>query len=369
MKRPISTEGNAPNYKNRRTIILYPLLLFICMFLAQGCKNDSSPELIPRYQVVNLVADTAGYNATIIDPSLKNAWGIAIGPTGAFWVSSNHKGVTTVYDNNGATLLRPVAIPSVNDQFGGAPTGVVYNPTSDFRIPITSQISKFIFAGEGGTLHAWSAGDATQIVADRSAAGAVYKGIAMANDSGANYLYAANFKGRRIDVFDQNFNYVTKSFSDPSIPSDFGPFNIQNIGGTLYVTYAKLKSPDDEDDEKGAGNGFINTFTPSGALIGRFATQGTLNSPWGIVLAPESFGQFRNAILVGNFGDGRINVFDSNGKFEGQLSDGKSIITIDGLWALTFPQNGAPAAGQNQLYFSAGPNDETHGVFGYLKLK
>ncbi len=329
-----------------------------------GCNKDDTTTTTPvGYTQVNLVSDTAGYGATRVDIMLKNPWGIAIGATGALWISANHTGSTTIYDRNGAQLLAAVTIP------GGAPTGVVYNSTaSSFVIPSNSQKSKFIYAGEDGTVVAWSSGTAAITVADRSASNAVYKGIAMGTDGGADFLYLANFKGKKIDVFDSNFNYITtKPFVDPSIPADYSPFNVYNIGGMLYVTYAKPLAPDFQDDEKGAGHGYIDVFTTAGVFVKRFASQGTLNSPWAVVDAPDGFGQGTGAILVGNFGDGRINVFNADGSYKTQLTHSGTPITIDGLWALTFPENGIPAGDQNQLFFTAGPAEEEHGLFGYIK--
>ncbi|MDB5228862.1 MAG: hypothetical protein JWN78_3055 [Bacteroidota bacterium] len=337
-------------------------LLFLSIAVNSGCKKSSdnnNTTTTTGYQEVKLVADTA-IGAARIDSNLNNAWGIAIGPTGYLWIASNHKNVSTVYDRNGATALAPVTVD-------GDPTGVIYNSTSDFGA------NKFIFAGEGGKVLAWSSGMSATTVADRSLLSAVYKGIAMASDpsdGNKNFIYLANFKGNRVDVFDKDFNLVlTKLFLDPTIPAGFAPFNIQNIDGKLYIAYAKQLGPDNEDDEKGAGNGYINIFNPNGTLVKRFASTGTLNSPWAITKAPDGFGLGSNMLLVGNFGDGRINVFDSSGVFQGQLKDGTNPISIDGLWALSFPVNGQPTGDQNQLFYTAGPYGEEHGLFGYIKKR
>ena len=342
------------------------LFLFFLLIITPGCKKDSVSTT--SYQVVNLVADTAGYGAARIDTNLVNPWGIAIGPTGSFWISSNHKSLTTIYDRNGAQLLAPIDIPAPGQPDGGAPTGVIYNSTSSFGT------SKFIYVGEDGIVSAWSSGTSAITVADRSAFNAVYKGVTIANDGSPNFIYAANFKGNNIDVFDNTFNFITtKPFDNlgsPAIPADFAPFNIQNIGGMLYVTYAKHKAPDNQDDERGVGNGYINVFTPAGVFVKRFASNGTLNSPWAIAKAPDGFGLGTGAILIGNFGDGRINVYDSSGTYQGQLKDASgNALGIDGLWALTFPQNNIPAGDQNQLFFTAGPHGEDHGIFGYIKIQ
>jgi uncharacterized protein (TIGR03118 family) len=320
------------------------------------------------YKQTILVSDTAGFNAMRIDPTLVNAWGIAINPNGIPWISSNGKGLSEVYDKNGVPKRAPVAIPSQGMLNGGTPSGVIFNKTSDFVIPATGQVSKFIFAGEDGKLYAWSSGDSTRTVVDRSAWGAVYKGIEQAMDGNANFLYTTDFHNGKVDVFDKNFMPVTtKPFNDPKIPMGFAPFNIRLIDGWLYVTYAKQHAPDNHDDEAGPGNGYIDIFKTDGTLIKRFVSKGKLNSPWGIEKAPEGFGQGKNVILVGNFGDGHINVYENpEGEFLRQLKYNGMPVWIDGLWAITFPDNNIPGDNPNKLYFTAGPDDESHGLFGYL---
>lgn len=336
------------------------LLLITCFVVVSGCEDDDNANPEESYEQVKLVGDVSALGAAKIDSNLVNAWGMAIGPTGAFWISSTEKDLTTIYDRIGTTLLTPIAVE-------GEPTGVVYNPTSDFVIPGTSTISKFIYVGEEGTVQAWNSGMTTIEVADN--AGAVYKGVAIGTTGESNFLYIANFSEGEIEVLDKNFNYVEgMEFEDPTIPAGFAPFNVQNIDGKLYVTYAK-QSDDKYDDVSGAGNGYVNVFDPDGTLIKRFATKGTLNSPWGMAKAPDGFNQGEDAILIGNFGDGRINIFSKDGDYMGQLKDGDVTISIDGLWSLVFPSNGVPSGDQNQLFFTAGPDDEVHGLFGYLHLR
>lgn len=349
------------------------IILVSVVLVSVGCNDDDDFNIPPisnkSYQQVNLVSNVANYTNARVDVNLANAWGIAVDPSGAFWIASNHKGLTTIYDRNGAELLAPVSIPFQGVPNTGSPTGVVYNNTTDFIIPSTNQASKFIYASEDGTLTAWNSGNTAITVADRSST-AVYKGLALASDAGANFLYAANFKEGKIDVFDRTFNSIsTKPFSDPTLPAGFAPFNIQNINGDLYVAYAKQKGPDNMDDQSGLGNGYVNIFKPDGTLVKRFASAGNLNSPWGIVKAPEGFGSGQDVILIGNFGDGFINIFEPNGTFQGQLKDNDIPLSIDGLWALYFPQNNNPAGDQNHLFFTAGPSDETNGLFGYLKKR
>jgi uncharacterized protein (TIGR03118 family) len=346
-----------------RILFLSLLLPLIATF---GCKHDHMPSLSTGghdYLQVNLVADTAGFNAGRVDPFLDNPWGIAISAKGSIWISGNHSGRTVIYDANGVQTLAPVAIPFAGNHFGSSPTGAVYNTTTSFVV--NGKPARFIYATEEGTIATWNTGDSTITSADRSSSGALYKGLTIANDGTGDFIYAADFLNGKIDVFDKDFNFVTnKPFKDSSIPAGFTPFNIRNIGGKLFVTYAKQKGPDNHDDESGAGNGFINVFNPDGTFVRRFASQGVLNSPWGIVQPAVAFGQKANAILVGNFGDGRINIFDSLGTLIGPLENDGIPITINGLWDIGF----SPLS-TTQLYFTAGPGQEAYGLFGYLKLK
>jgi len=336
----------------------------IFLILINGCKKHDIPVVLNGYQQTNLVADIAAYGAARIDPNLVNPWGISFSATSPLWISANHTSVTVIYDKDGNTVIPAVTIQNEN----GAPTGQVFNGTTGFIIPGTGKPARFIFCGENGTIDAWNGGSMAIQVADRTKNDAVYKGMAMGNDGTGNFLYVTNFKGSKIDVFDSTFKYVTnKPFVDHSIPADYGPFNIRNIKGNLYVTYAKHLAPDNEDDKKGAGNGYVDIFTTNGVLVKRFATKGALNSPWGIVPATAGFTPIPNSILIGNFGDGRINVFAQNGDFMGSLKDvsGHDII-IDGLWAI---ENNIHNANPDHLYFTAGPADETHGLFGYISKK
>jgi uncharacterized protein (TIGR03118 family) len=341
-------------------VLLALLIVPICFY---ACKKNHMQPIQFNITQTNLVADTIGFGAARIDTNVGNAWGMAAAPSGPIWISANNLGLSTIYDTTGKTLRTPVIIPSVTPGQPGTPSGVVFNSTTDFAG------SKFIFASEEGIILAWSSGNSAVKVADQSQSNAVYKGLTIAQDGGANFLYVTNFKGQKIDVFDKNFNYVTgKPFLDPTIPAGFGPFNIQYIGGMLYVTYAKLKAPDNHDDQQGPGNGFVNIFTTSGMLVKRFAAQGPLNSPWGIALAPAGFANAQPTILIGNFGDGRINIFDMMGNFKGQLQNNGQIISIQGLWAIDFLKNNQPGGNPNSpLYFTAGPDAEAHGLFGTLK--
>jgi uncharacterized protein (TIGR03118 family) len=317
------------------------------------------------YKQTSLVADASGGGAAIVDANLVNPWGIAFGATGTLWVANNGTGTSTLYDANGNKQSTTVSIPGGDLLSAGAPTGLVFNSTSDFIIP-GSGAALFIFAGEDGTISAWntSTGSNATLVASRAANDAVYKGVAIGTTGGANFLYLTDFKNAHVDVFDRNFAFV-KSFTDSTVPSGYAPFGISNVGnGQLFVTFAKQKGPDDEDDDPGVGNGFVDVFNANGTMARRFASNGTLNSPWGVVVAPASFGAFGGDILVGNFGDGHIGAYDpTTGSFIDVLRDATTTpIAIDGLWGLTL----GPAA--STLYFSAGPSDESHGLVGTLTV-
>lgn len=318
------------------------------------------------YKQTNLVSDLPGV-AALTDPDLRNPWGIAYGPSGPFWISNNGTNTSTLYNGAGAKVTLPGNITAVN--VPGSPTGVVFNNTTGFKLP-NGQAATFLFAGEGGTLRGWNfpSGATTAQVQDMSGSNAIYKGIAIATVGSAPRLYATNFHNGAVDTFDSNFKY-TGSFTDTTVGDGFAPFNVQNIGDHLFVTFAK-QDADREDDVAGAGNGFVDEFNPDGTLVRRFASNGTLNSPWGVALAPMSFGQFGGDLLIGNFGDGRINAFDpTTGSFLGQLQGANGPLSIEGLWGLKFG-NGAAAGPTDTLFFTAGiagPGAiEDHGLFGSI---
>jgi uncharacterized protein (TIGR03118 family) len=358
-----------------RTGSLAGFLTFIIILIA-GCQKivDRFPELeflIPNtYTQVNLVADQDGYGAARVDPNLVNAWGMAFAPSGPIWVSATETGLSFIFDGKGANLFGPITIPSSKTMpTGGSPTGQVFNGTSDFVIKENGDPARFIFVAEDGIVSAWNgkAGSAAIVVNDRSPHESVYKGVTIAWTGKENRLYATDFKNAKVDVFDKDFNYIDeKSFQDPTIPSGYAPFNIQNIDNKLFVTYARQKGPDNEDDDPGLGRGFVNVFRADGTLERRFASRGQLNSPWGVTWVPQGFLPFPNAILIGNFGDGLIHVFNFRGERLGVLTDKKlRPIWIDGLWSLGFPPQGFPGD-PLRLFFTAGPGGEEHGLFGYI---
>ena len=336
------------------------------------------------FHQTNLVSDTPGL-AKFTDPNLVNPWGLSSSATSPIWVSDNNAGVSTLYRGDGTAVPLVVTIPAPDAPTGGTPTGTVFNTTaSDFFVTDrkTGKTGKalFLFATEDGTIVGWNpnvGGTSATPAVDHSAVpdsanGAVYKGLTLGSvvtSAGTkNYLYASNFRSGQVDVFDKNFAQATLagSFTDPNIPSGFAPFGIENLGGQIFVTYAK-QNADRHDDVSGVGNGFVDIFNTDGTLVRRFATQGTLNSPWGLALAPSTFGNFHGDVLVGDFGDGLINAYTPSGVFRGQLkSETKAPIQIEGLWGLRFG-NGGAGGDPSTLFFAAGIGGEQHGLFGTIQ--
>jgi len=326
------------------------------------------------YEQTNLVSDQAGV-AGFTDPRLVNPWGLAFDPTGLVFVSDNGKGLSTVYPPSGIPIPFSIHIPLPSGGMGtAAPSGVVFNPTQAFVITHSTHTrpARLLFATEDGTISGWNPAVAQTdavLVADESSHGAVYKGIALSHSSAGELLLATDFHNRHIDIFDASFMHVhiPGAFVDPELPLEYSPFGIRDIHGEIVVTYAKLKHPDDHDDDAGPGHGFIDVFHPDGSFVRRLVSHGRLNSPWGLALAPQSFGSLGNALLVGNFGDGTINAYDlENGAFRGSLHDESGhVIAIDGLWGLSFPSNPHPETAPG-LYFTAGPDGESHGLFGVI---
>jgi uncharacterized protein (TIGR03118 family) len=359
---------------NKRSVIRTTGSLIICgafALLALCSDNDKSTNAPANVQtskvaVVPLTSDTSTVSAVQNDPNLVNAWGLAFDETGNAWVCSNGKGLVLVLDTAGREAMPPIAVPARDGSPVGSPTGIVVATNNEFVAGVTPV--KVVVCTEDGLISVWSTGTmfAQQAHGDSLAD---YKGLASARRGDSTFLYATNFRERRIDVYTSDFRYRKAGlfpFADSTIPSNFGPFNIANINNELYVSYAALQGPDNVDDSAGPGNGFIDVYNPDGTLLRRFASDGDLNSPWGMVKATAGFGTLANQILVGNFGDGHITVFDNSGNTLGQImSVDSGSVVIDGLWALAFPR-GISGSAANRLYFTAGPADETHGLFGYM---
>lgn len=331
-------------------------------------KKDKAPVFPGNYLQTNLVANKGGYEAKRIDPALINGWGITFSGGGTAWIGSQGGHVSVVYDREGLQALPPVNIPSPGGPTGGNPTGVVFSASNTDFILSNGAAARFMFVGIDGIISGWNGGAGTTALLIKNNAGtAAYTGLAIATDAGAMFLYAANFMAGTIEVYDRLFAKVTnKPFTDPYLPAGYSPFNIQAVGDKLYVAYAKV-GPDGRD-LKGVGNGVVNIFSTNGTLLKRFAEKGSLNSPWGVAQAPASFFKgdpAQTAILIGNFGDGRINVYSTEGKFLGQLRSWGKVLEIDGLWAISFPPT-TSTIDPNRLYFAAGPNHEMDGLFGYI---
>jgi uncharacterized protein (TIGR03118 family) len=291
-----------------------------------------------------------------------------------WWVADNATNVSTLYMGTGDPVPLVVSV-------AGSPTGTVFNGGPHFVVSDGSHSgpSVFMFSTEDGTIRGWNPNvpppppsTMSFIVVDHSKEGAVYKGLAIASTPTGDFLYAADFHNARVDIFDGNFNPVTPpgAFVDPKLPQGYAPFGIQNINGVIFVTYAK-QNAEKHDDVPGPGHGFVDVYNTSGGLLARVATRGALNSPWGLALAPASFGRFGGDLLVGNFGNGRINAYSFGPtrpfKHLGQLKGpNHKAITIDGLWAIEFG-NGNKAGPTDTLFFTAGPDHEKHGLFGKIE--
>ena len=317
------------------------------------------------YTRTDLVSDIPG-QAEHTDPNLVNPWGLTIG--NEFWVSDNGTGKSTLYDLDGNPQSLVVTIPPSASNIGGisAPTGQVFNSGSNFVVSSNGRSGPaiFLFVSEDGGISSWNPSvDPTNAIlaVDHGAQEAIYKGFAT-NDN-QDRLYATDFHNTKVEMYDASFNEIDNNttFIDPGIPLGYGPFGIANIKGSIYVTYAK-QDPAKEDDVPGPGRGFVSVFDTGGNFVKRLITHRPLNAPWGLALAPDGFGAASGKLLVGNFGNGRINMFDlDTGRSRGPMrtSDG-SILVLDGLWALLFVDE--------DLYTTAGIDDEAHGMFSEINV-
>jgi len=341
--------------------------LLAAVYTLAAFASGARPTSGNAYVVHNLVSDQAGV-ADRTDPNLVNAWGLASLPGSPWWVADNEPDLATIYQADGTPRPLVVQVPN-------APTGAASNTGSSFVVGegASSGPALFLFATEEGKILGWNPNaDATNalVAADRSSAGAIYKGLAISG----NMLYAADFHNAKVDVFDGSFGLVNDpgAFVDPKLPRGFAPFGIAELGGKIFVSYAK-QDADREDEIAGQGLGVVDAFNPSGTLLQRIVNRGQLNAPWGLAMAPAGFGAFGGDLLVGNFGDGEINAYqpEAIGTYErvGALKDvhGKPIL-IDGLWALAFGKGAIANNGPTDaLFFTAGPDDESHGLFGTIR--
>lgn len=342
------------------------LVAAVVALVAVGGATAAPPG---GYVVHPLVSNTTTESGNPPDPHLQNAWGLAAGPGTPWWVNDNGAGLATLYNSAGAKVPREFSV-------GSGPTGIVWNDTSGFDLKNNTQ-ALFLFDGEDGVVRAWngSAGTVAETEKDLSGEGAVFKGLAISQTRLGPRIYATDFANRRVDVFDGSWTQISSPFAffDPTIPSSYGPFGIQAIGSRIFVTYAKTQ-PGSTDEAHGQSLGFVDVFDDAtGTLIGRVATRGQLNAPWGLAQAPADFGRFGGDLLVGNFGDGQIHAYrpilDGSAYVpQGELRTvGGDPVTIDGLWALQFGHGAIPNNGPTDtLFFTAGPNDEADGLFGTI---
>jgi uncharacterized protein (TIGR03118 family) len=355
---------------HRRLIVLLGGLALVAAAATPAvAKNVMSENAF----VVTVLQSDLGVGATPPDTDLVNGWGIAAGQT-PWWVNDNGTGKSTLYNGNtGAKQGLVVSVTGANGP--AAPTGIVFNDNPAF--PVTAggtDFARFIFDSEDGTVSAWKPGLTASVVRATSPDGAIYKGLAVGTVTAGGttnaYLYATDFHHARVDVYDSGFalQHWAGAFVDPGIPAGFAPFGIQNIQGTIFVTYAK-QDANAEDDVHGEGLGFVSAFGTDGSFQGRVASRGALNAPWGLAWAPGGWQRFGNNLLVGNFGDGRINGFAAtSGGWEarGHLKlPNHHPLVVDGLWGIGFG-NGGASGSPNALYFAAGPDDESHGQFGSI---
>jgi uncharacterized protein (TIGR03118 family) len=353
--------------------------------VAAGAGTALAKEQPPtRFAEIDLVSDQP-HKAALTDPLLVNAWGLAEGPTTPLWVANNGlaQGRTThtatIYSGGGVAPIantgRVITLPG--DE---GPTGEAFNPvsgTDPTQFVVTNPMTHtsgpaiFLWVTEGGDLLAWNpAADPSNAIKVGGSDGAIYKGLALWQTPLGNFLLATDFHNGRVDVYDSSFRRLmslgNRFFHDPRLPGGYAPFNVKTVGETVYVTYAKQDAAG-EDDVPGAGFGFVDKYFDFGQIVHRVASRGALNAPWGLAIAPPSFGRFAGDLLVGNFGDGHINVFRGD-DFQGQLTDGRGKpIVIDGLWALL--PGTASSGGVNNVWFSAGPDDESHGLVGLITPK
>jgi uncharacterized protein (TIGR03118 family) len=343
------------DFMQRRRIAFTACLGFALMFVSNAA--------LAQYQLTNLVSNQVGA-AKHTDPLLVNAWGLAYGPGGPFWVSDQGSGWSTLYDGNGIKQGLNVVIPSVSGQGPGSPTGIAYNGSQEFQVQGWASI--FLFATLDGTISGWapqSNPNQAIIAVNNSSSGAVYTGLAITSNASGNVLFAADNANNKVDMYDGNFNLVT-SFTDTTLPAGFAPFGIQDINGLVYVAFASSSV---------APGGYVDIFSESGAFLKRLTQGGRLDQPWGFAAAPNTFGPLSNTLLISNNlnKSGTINAFNAiTGQFVGTVKDtnGKAI-HIDQLWGIEFGGGTSSDGGKSQLFFTAGPDNNLAGTFGVIAFK
>jgi uncharacterized protein (TIGR03118 family) len=313
-----------------------------------------------QYRVTNLVSNQEGL-AKFTDPLLVNAWGISQPPNGPFWISDNLSGWSTLYATTGAKVPLDVLIPTAGEDGPGSPTGTVFNGSKDFTVK--GAAAPFLFDTLDGTISAWAPSvteNASQVVITTKSAS--YTGLAISSKPTGNRLFAADFANDKVDIYDGSFNLIN-SFTDPAVPTSFSVFGIQDIGGRVYVAFAS---------KSGAAGGYIDVFSEDGTLLKTLAKGAPLNQPWGFAIAPKDFGEFSNTLLVSNnTNEGTINAFrPATGEFVGTLKNAKGeVIHINQLWAIQFGAGSGKGSATNELFFTAGPDDNNAGLFGVISVK
>jgi uncharacterized protein (TIGR03118 family) len=321
-----------------------------------------SSTALAQYTITSLTSNQSG-KAKFNDPLLVNAWGLVYAPGGPFWVSDEGNGWSTLYNGSGKPQSLQVVVPSASGSGAGTPTGIAYNGSSEFQIDDWTSV--FLYATLDGTIQGWSSfnSSSTLIAVNNSKSNASYTGIAVTSHSSGNSLYVADFNNKKVDIYDGTFKFVS-SFTDSQIPSTFAPFNVQDINGQVYVTFAAVN---------GGSGGYVDIFSESGTLVKRLIHGKPLNQPWGLAMAPKNFGSLSNTLLVGNDNNKTSTISGFNpttGKLVGTIKNSKGkAIEIDQLWGIEFGGGSSSNGKTNALYFTAGPNNSADGLFGVIKSK
>lgn len=357
------------NRIHTRDLRMLTVICFTLLFTSTSLLSQQNQH----YKQTNLISDIPGMAATT-DANLVNPWGISRSSGSPWWVSDNGPGLATLFSGTGSAVPLVVTIPAA-DSGTGTPTGQLFNGSQDFQLA-PGKPALFLFATEDGTVSGWNPGvnGTSAMIKVNTHSASVFKGVAVASIDdphmgSTNYLYVADFRKGRVNVYDTNFKRISMddgAFRDERVPHGFAPFNVQNIGGNLYVAFAKQDSAK-HDEVDGAGLGYVDVFSPTGRLLHRLEWGKWFNAPWGVAQAPSDFGIYSHDILVGQFGSGHILVFNPvTGEFKGLLQDaGNAPITIDGLWGIAFASGGTSGSATT-LYFAAGLNDEQDGLVGTI---